>query len=154
MGQFDDFFADLHGQLAGRHQDQGLRLPFFLLFVEPFENRNGEGGRFAGSGAGLAQHVDAGQGAGNQAGLNGGRSKIFDLDQRREHHLGKAKVSETGVRRGFGLCGVNERFRHEQREVLGYPRRGGSANISQFDGLTLSGDQSLVNGGSLATMGD
>ena len=42
----------------------------FAAVLEPFEDRNGEGGRLAGAGAGLAQHVDAGQRAGNDAGLN------------------------------------------------------------------------------------
>ena len=96
--KLDDFVADLHGQLARRHQDQGLRAVPFFGRLEPFQNRNHEGGRLAGAGAGLAQHVDAGQRARNQAGLNRRRLEIPGLLQSRHHGLGEREGPEIRER--------------------------------------------------------
>ena len=57
--ELDHFLAHLHGQLAGGHQDQGLRALSALGRLHAFEDRNDEGGGLAGAGAGLAQHVDS-----------------------------------------------------------------------------------------------
>ena len=67
--QLEHFFANLHGQLARGHQDQGLRIPLLLVRIDPLQNRNREGGRLAGAGAGLAQHVDARPGRGESSRL-------------------------------------------------------------------------------------
>ena len=60
-----------------------------------------------------------------------------------------AKVASEG---DSGSAALTSDSDTSEREVFGYPLRGGSANTNDFDGLTLAGDQSLVNGGSLATI--
>ena len=59
QGQLLAFVADLHGQLAGWHHDQGLRRPAAALRLEHLQDRNREGGRLARARLGLAHHVDA-----------------------------------------------------------------------------------------------
>ena len=61
--------------------------------LELFEDRDGEGGRLARAGAGLAHHVDAGQRAGNQAGLDRRRLEIPASASDGEHRLGKPHAS-------------------------------------------------------------
>ena len=46
-GQLIAFVADLHGQLARRHQPQGVAARTLLIWLEHFQNRDGEGGRLA-----------------------------------------------------------------------------------------------------------
>ena len=86
-GQFAALVADLHGQFAGGHQHQGLNAGLFAARLELFENGNGEGGRLAGAGLHLAHHVDARQGLGDEAGLDGRRLQILGLAERRPHGL-------------------------------------------------------------------
>ena len=63
---------------------------------------NGEGSRFASSGARLAKHVNAGQCAGNQSGLNCGGLDVSGMFQSRHHRLGKREILESG-------CGLHGR---------------------------------------------
>ena len=63
----------LQGQLAGWRQDQGLWLT--LGRVDTAEDRQSEGGGFAGAGLGLADHVFARQDHRDRHGLN--RRRLF-----------------------------------------------------------------------------
>ena len=59
MSELVELLADLHGQLARGHQHQRTGRRVFAALLEQLDNRNGERGRLAGAGAGLAQHIDA-----------------------------------------------------------------------------------------------
>jgi hypothetical protein len=74
----------LHGELAGRHEDQGARR-FAVGGPEPgdpLEDRQGEGGGFAGAGRGLAEEVTSGDQRRNRLTLNGRRLFVPQLGQR------------------------------------------------------------------------
>ena len=103
MGQLDDFFPDLHGQLASGHQDQCLRAAF-LVRPQPLDDRNRERCRFAGSRAGLAKRRSRPRRAGNQPGLNRGGLDISGMLQSRHHRLGQQQVLESrgGLHRRVG----------------------------------------------------
>ncbi len=72
-------FGDLQGQLTGGCEHQGLRGLARLIIVE---NRQGEGGGFAGAGLGLADDVDAGEHERNHARLNRRWRRVAELGQR------------------------------------------------------------------------
>jgi hypothetical protein len=55
QGQLVDLLGDLHGQFAGRAQDQ--HLDGVLLRVGHLDRRDGKGGGLAGAGLGLADHI-------------------------------------------------------------------------------------------------
>ena len=108
VGQLFEFLADLHGQFARRHQDEGLRRRAFAAAFELFEDRNGEGGRLAGAGAGLAEHVDACERVRDDAGLDGRWLLVLGLLERRQHDVGKVRVSRSsppGRRSPASCCG-------------------------------------------------
>ena len=104
MGELVDFVADLDGQLARGHQHERLRRRPLAAVLELFEDRDRKGGGLAGAGAGLAEHVVAGQRAGNDAGLHGRRASYAGPRERREHRVRKAQVAETGF--GAGDTGL------------------------------------------------
>ena len=140
MGQFDALLRGPARPARGSEPGSGPADPLFLLRVEPLENRNGERGRFAGAGAGLAQHVDSGQGAGNQAGLNGGRPKIFDLasaESITSERPRSEKLASEGVSGGAALTSDSDTSKWEILDTL----REGECKRTDFDGLTLAGDR-------------
>ena len=61
----------------------------FFREIYLFQNRNRKGSCFAGAGAGLTEHIDAGQSAGNQSGLNGRGLRVFRGSQSIEHRARK-----------------------------------------------------------------
>ena len=74
---------DLHGQLAGRGDDQGLRLGAVAARQrEPVEQRHAEAQRLAGAGAGLADQVVAGQRDRQRELLDRERAGDADVGQR------------------------------------------------------------------------
>ncbi len=83
--ELDNFFTDLDGKLAGRHQDKRLGAGMFFAYIDLFQNRNRESGGFAGAGARLTEHVDSGKGAGNEASLNRRGLGIPSGRQSRKH---------------------------------------------------------------------
>ena len=89
------FRAHLHSQLARRHEDQRLHRVVLPRFPGAFQNRNQEGSGFACARAGLGHHVDPGQGARYQAGLNWRGLQILGLGQRCQHDRRERKIGET-----------------------------------------------------------
>jgi hypothetical protein len=67
---------DLNREFAGGDQDDGLGGVFAIAALE---QGDGESGGFSGSGAGLAEKVDPGEGFGDQEGLNVRWSEEFFL---------------------------------------------------------------------------
>ena len=80
-GQFDAFVADLDGQFAGWHEDQGLRAGVLRARFEAFEDGDAEGGRLARARLRLAHQIDARQGLGNQPGLDRRGVEVLGLFQ-------------------------------------------------------------------------
>ena len=76
LGQLGALVANLDGQFPRRHQHQGLRRGGLAVGFDLFEDGDGEGGRLAGPGLGLAHHVHARHRPGNQARLNGRRLQV------------------------------------------------------------------------------
>ena len=79
------FVTDLHGQLAGRHQDQGLRRPAAAMRLQHLQDRNREGGRLARARLGLAHHVHARHARGIKPSWTGVGSSIRSGGQGIEH---------------------------------------------------------------------
>jgi hypothetical protein len=75
-------------------------------FVEPLEDGDRERGGLAGARARLAEHVDALEGEGNDAGLNGGGLLVGDAGERRKHRVREAQFGEEGQLRRVGAVEV------------------------------------------------
>ncbi len=74
--------GDLHRQLAGRHQDQAAdRAPLAARAADAVQQRQREGGRLAGAGRGLAQHVAPGQQRRDRLALDRGRLLVAQRRQ-------------------------------------------------------------------------
>jgi hypothetical protein len=94
----------LEGQLAGRGEDQGLRL--LLAQVEPREDRQGERRGLAGAGLGQADDVTAGEQGGDRLRLDRRGCLVADLLHGTEHARVEAQVREgEGVRVRWGVVG-------------------------------------------------
>ncbi|MNM80106.1 hypothetical protein D3C81_920560 [compost metagenome] len=92
--------GDLQGQLAGRGQDEDLRLATGR--VEQRQQRQGEGRGFAGTGLRLADHVVTGKDHRDRLGLNGGRLFVA-------HRGDRGKHSRVEIERGEA---ANDSFGH------------------------------------------
>ncbi len=146
QGQLFALVADLHGQLAGRHQDQGLRRPAAAMRLQHLQDRNREGGRLAGARLRLAHHVDARQGAGNETGLDRRRLLVRSGGQGIEHNgaqsqSGKFLAVGQFVPRGSGAGTLGRRP---------FARRSSRAGLSR-DGFSRWA--SSATGGRSATRG-
>jgi hypothetical protein len=73
-----DFDVHLHGQFAGGDENDRLRRQALAAVGK---QRDAEGGGLAGAGAGLAEDVGAGQGAGDQQRLDFRRGDVLQLGQ-------------------------------------------------------------------------
>ena len=107
--------VDLHGQLAGRHQDQGLRVvrPGPAARGEPGEQRQAEGERLAGAGLAAAEHVPAGERVGDGGRLDRERRGDALPGQRADQLLGQAEGGEADR-----LGGRSARARPARRRSL------------------------------------
>ncbi len=97
--------GDLHGQLAGRDQDQAarvLRLGAAVGVGDAGEQREAEAQGLAGAGTATAQHVLAGQGVRDGRGLDRERGGDATLGEGTDHVVVQAQVAE-GDRRLGGL---------------------------------------------------
>ena len=78
--------GDLNHQLAGGGQHDGFRAGLrFLLRLPAVEEGQQEGGGLAGAGLGLADHVAAGQGLGDEGGLDRGGLAVAGPRHRGQH---------------------------------------------------------------------
>ena len=73
----------LHGELAGRHEHEGDRAGR-RRSVDELQRRQGEGGRLAGAGGRLPEHVAAGEQLGDGVALDRRRLLVAERGQRRE----------------------------------------------------------------------
>ena len=96
MAEFFEFFADLHGQFACGHEHERAGRRAFTAVFDLFDDRNGERGRFAGAGAGLAQHIGPGECVGNDSGLNRRGFEIAGPFERSQHRIGKTQTAKIG----------------------------------------------------------
>ena len=86
----------LDAELAGRRQHD--RLGVLGVGVEVLEQRQAEGGRLAGPGLRLADHVVAGEQLGDRLLLDRRRLGVAELVEREQDLLAEAKVRESGHR--------------------------------------------------------
>ena len=147
VGQLDDFLADLHGQLARGHQDQGLRVPFVLALrrtVPESEWRRRPSCRCR-CGPGPARRCRPGRGGSSRLESGSAEDIRPSPAQRASPRKGQGPRNwrPRAIWAGAALTSDSDT---SEREVFGYPRARGSANETVFDGLTLAGDQGLVNG--------
>src|SRR5262249_44695224 len=97
-GQLGRLLAHLNDQLAGRGQDDGQRARAGVYFVlaPGVEEGEQEGGRLAGAGLGLADHVSTGQRLGDERGLNGGRLAVAGAVEGGQQLRGEGQGVEPG----------------------------------------------------------
>src|SRR5262249_49091236 len=82
-GEFFGLLTDLDDELAGGHQDEGLGAR--LVVVAPLvEERQQEGGSFAGPSLSLTHDVTAGEDLRDEGGLDGGGFAVTDAFQGRQ----------------------------------------------------------------------
>jgi hypothetical protein len=93
LGEAAHFGFDLHGELAGGDDDEGLE---GMGEVELLEDGQAEGGGLAGAGAGLSEDIDAGEGDGDHFFLDFGRGGEVDLREGVEEGGFKAELFEGG----------------------------------------------------------
>lgn len=86
------FVSDLLAQFAGGREDEGLGSP--IVQIEPFEKGQHERGCLAGSGLSLTDTVAAGNGDGNEAGLNRAGLDEAQLPQCGQRLIAEAKLLE------------------------------------------------------------
>ena len=110
--------------------------------LEPFEDRNRERGRLAGAGAGLAEHVDAGQRAGNDAGLTGVGSRYAARSSDASIDVREAQIAEAG--RGCGRVGIASCRDEAVKAARRIEGQGLSAMQSPSDQATAVSDRGHV----------
>lgn len=127
--QSPELHGELVGQLAGGGDDQGEHA--VPLLGEPLEDRESKSRRLAAARLGQAQHVVAGEDAGDAVALHGGGSLHLELLAGGDGPVGEAEVGE-----GRRLAGVdlrrrrrreNRRRRRQRRSVVPALFPGGSA---------------------------
>ena len=92
----------LHGQLAGRHQHEGDRVTGRV--VDELQRRQREGGRLAGAGGGLPEHVAAGEHLGDGVALDRRRLLVPERGDRLEQARLQTEVGED--RHGVAAVGL------------------------------------------------
>ena len=92
--------ADLQRELAGRRQDERLRL--LLAQVEPRQDRQRERRGLAGAGLGQADDVAAVEHGRDRRGLDRGRGLVADLVDGGQHARVEPELGEGQTRRGVG----------------------------------------------------
>ena len=120
--------GDLDRQFARRRQDQGLR--HGALEVDLLQQRQGEGGGFAGAGLGFAEQVVAGQQDRDAGGLDRRGGFVADIGEGLEQRLGKPEGIEPGGNSvwggGHGVPAQGRGFRGKGRsrvaDAAGEPR--------------------------------
>ena len=102
LAQFFVLLMDLHGQFAGRHQNERGNLPQGTLCRQPFDHRDQEGQRLAGAGLRRRQYVFA-----LECGRDRGR-----LDRRRGNEMEVCQLLLEPSRQGhiFELCQTDFSF--------------------------------------------
>jgi hypothetical protein len=88
MGELFKFVFHLHGKLAGWHQDKCPWSVAFATVLCELDNRNREGGSFAGAGAGLTKDVDSLERSRYDARLYGSWLVVICSLKRRQHRIG------------------------------------------------------------------
>ena len=112
-GQLGEFVANLNGQLARRHEDQG---PRFACASRRCRISRARGCRKRPScpcRSGPGPSGRALERLGNQPGLNGRRFLVSGIGQRLQHVVGKDQVAERAeavLRSRLGLCSVSRGF--------------------------------------------
>ncbi len=112
-----DRFLNLHGQLAGRAEDQDagrLRRRTELLLHQTLQGRQGESSGLAGAGLGESQEIAAGEQMRNGLCLDRRRRGVIFLSQRLRQRRNQTEVGKSG---------------HNQNS----PYRGGPANRYRLD---------------------
>ena len=106
--------GDLDGQLACRHKDQGLDATY--AGIDSLEQREDKGERLAGPGAGLTDHIFAGQENGDGFGLDG--SWFADALRIEKTVQGRLQF-EVGERRRPRVVGHSDALTPWARRVAG-----------------------------------
>ena len=87
-----DGLADLQGELAGRCEDEGLRL--LPARVEPLQDGQGERGGLAGAGLGEPHHVASVEQRGNGTRLDGRGGLVAEVGQGVDDRRDESEVGE------------------------------------------------------------
>ena len=143
LGQRRQRVVDLHGQLAGRHQDQGLGLvrrgP--AARGDPGQHRQAERERLAGAGLATAEHVPAGERVRDGRGLDRERRGDLGALERPDQLAGQTELGEADL---LGVAGLRFDRGHLGNGDLGQDRLG-HGNLGQHRlGLWDSGSAGLV----------
>ena len=90
-----DRFRDLHGELAGGHEDEAVGAAARAAAADdPLQHRQGEGGRLSGAGRRLAQHVAALEQHRDRLALHGRRLFVAEGRGGGHEEFGETEVSE------------------------------------------------------------
>ena len=89
----------LHGELAGRHEHEGDGLRPADGRIDQLQRRQGEGGRLAGAGGGLAEHVAAGEDRRDGVALDRRRLLVAERGEGGQQLRAQLEVGEPALAR-------------------------------------------------------